>query len=633
MPARLAFTALALLGLLLAACGDGSSAPDGRTEPLPSPVAYGEETDAPFTLGDPAFEALPGAQAYYGELGGSAYQIEIPDDWNGRLLMYMHGYGELEPEIIVSPPLIRPYLILSGYAWAASSFSSNSSIPGRSADETAALWDYFVREHGRPEYTYVTGQSMGGAASHIAAERYPDRFDGALGLCGSAGQSSGGEQQVDFFTAAAYIAGVTQSEFDTSADIPGLVESRILPVLDDPAKHEQWENIMIDLTGGPRSFDREGFHSEEPTNWERSGLIAQSGLATNEGVVYQLGPMSDVDSDDFNRDVIRVALSEELARQFTEGEDTTGDLQMPLISLHTTGDGQVPFIQAQFLQKRVDSAGRSDLLVQRVFRDPGHCGFNAAEWEANFDALVAWVEDGDKPDGQGVLVDDLTTLAGEFELAPRPGSPEAEDVPGASERVTLTGDLTLDGQAFDSTFLGAVVMKDGLITPCQYTLPTVEDGRYEITVKAESETHGCGEAGGEVFLWTYPANQQLWSSNGLPWPDRGSATFDAAFSSKQSGVLPPTLDFAGDAFDPDGQRFAPGTTIEARIGDTVCGRASMARTGSFSGFVLSVVGPESVPACEQSGTITFYVDGRRAAQTKVNDPELQERGIFTLTVE
>ena len=55
---------------------------------------------------------------------------------------------------------------------------------------------------------------------------------------------------------------------------------------------------------------------------------------------------------------------------------------MPLLTLHTTGDGQVPIEQARILQRRVDAAGRDRLLVQRVFRDPGHCGFTSTEWAA-----------------------------------------------------------------------------------------------------------------------------------------------------------------------------------------------------------------------------------------------------------
>ena len=615
---------LAPIALLLAALAALGGACDGedatKPRPIPSPVTFRQEPEG-VTLADPAFEALPGARADFGRLGGAVYQIEMPDDWNGRLVLFMHGYGELAPEAQVSAPGIRTDLILHGYAWGASSFSSTSSIPGRSADETAALWDFFVQKYGRPDRTYVTGQSMGGAASHIAADRYGDRFDGALGLCGSAGQTFGAEQQADFFVAAAYVAGVRQAEFDASTDAVKLINERILPALDDPAAHRRWEDIMIDLTGGPRSFDREGFHTEEGTNWERAQILIASNLAPNADRTYQLGPVSDVSSDEFNRDVIRLRVNDDLMGTFTGGEDTTGDLQIPLLSLHTTGDGQVPIHQAQILQQRVDAAGKSDLLVQRVFRDPGHCGFNYAEWEANLEALVGWVERGEKPAGQDVLVDDLRTLSGTFELAPRAGSPEAGKVPGASDRVTLRGMLTVDGAPFDATFLGAVVRKDGLITPCQYTLPTVEDGRYEIAIRAEAEKAGCGGEGAEIFLWTFAQDLKLYNLEPIPWPGDGAqAPFDATFSAtRPDGILPPVTEFFGDAFDVEGERFPPGTRIEAFVGDVVCGVSSLQYTGSFTGYVLAVVGPESVADCGRGATITFKVDGRTATQTAIND--------------
>jgi hypothetical protein len=65
-------------------------------QPLPAPVEVRPEPEG-VTLEDPAFEPLPGARADFGRLGGSVYQIEVPDDWNGRLVLEMHGYGELAP--------------------------------------------------------------------------------------------------------------------------------------------------------------------------------------------------------------------------------------------------------------------------------------------------------------------------------------------------------------------------------------------------------------------------------------------------------------------------------------------------------------------------------------------------------
>src|SRR5262249_28052068 len=157
-----------------------------------------------------------------------------------------------------------------GYAWGASSFSSTSLIPGRAADETAALWDLFARRYGRPLRTYVTGTSMGGGATNLAAERYGNRFDGGLALCGASGQTAAVGITTNFFVAAAWAAGVTQAEYDASPSILDLIQHRIQPALRDPAVHRRFEDRAIALTGGPRAFDRAGFEIEEATNWRRA---------------------------------------------------------------------------------------------------------------------------------------------------------------------------------------------------------------------------------------------------------------------------------------------------------------------------------------------------------------------------
>lgn len=592
-----------------------------RQRPLPPPVQVRPDPEG-VTLADPAFKPRPGAQADFGRLGGAVYQIEMPAKWNGRLVLFMHGYGELRPEAAVSPPGIRGYLIGHGYAWGASSFSSTSQIPGRAADETAALWDYFAQKFGRPTRTYVTGQSMGGAASHIAAERYANRFDGALALCGSAGLTPGLHGEADYFVAAAYVAGVTQSEFDASTDIGGLIRDRIRPALRDPVAHRRFESIMLDLTGGPRRFDREGFRLEEDTNWQRAELLVRARLAPNRDTTYRLGPLSTVTSEEFNQAVIRLPINDELLRPFVEGNDITGALKMPLLTLHTTGDWQVPINQARILQRRVNAAGTSGLLVQRVVRDPGHCGFTSTEWEASLEDLVRWVERGAKPDGTDVLAHDLRRLGRAFELNPRPGTPEADGVPGARKRVVIRGSLTIDGGPFDARFLGAVVRRNGLLTPCQYALSSVNNGRYEITVVADAEQSGCGARGAEVILWTFAQNQMLYSREAVAWPGNGrSMNLDASFSaSAPGGAAPPTSGFAGEVFDRHGRQRPPGTRVEAYVGDTRCGVASVRRTGSYSGFSLDVVGPDSVAGCERGATLSFRVDGRRVADTTVNQP-------------
>lgn len=200
-----------------------------------------------------------------------------------------------------------------------------------------------------------------------------------------------------------------------------------------------------------------------------------------------------------------------------------------------------------------------------------------------------------------MLVGDLRTLGDKFALTPRPGSPAADAVAGASARVVVRGSLALDDRPFDAKFLGAIVQRDGLITPCQYTLSSVNHGAYEISVRADAEATGCGAPGAQIMLWASGPNGLLYTSESAPWPGNGgSTTFDASFSSvAPGGAEPPTSQFFGEVFGEDGERVPTGTRVEAYVGNVRCGVASTSRTGSFSGYVLYVVGPESVAGCDR----------------------------------
>lgn len=625
-PIRIVAPLLAVAALLVVAMPGADAGPS-----LPPPVEVRPEPQG-VTLEDPAFEPLPGARADYGRLGGSVYQLEIPANWNGQLLLFMHGWAEFAPTVEVTPPWIRRYLIGQGFAWGASSFSSTSLIPGRAADETAALWDLFARRYGRPARSWISGTSMGGMATHVAAERYGNRFDGALALCGSAGMTDATQFGGDFFAAAAFAAGVDQREFDRADSVRELIRDRIRPALRRPRARRVFEDIMISLTGGPRVFDREGFRMEEETNWRRIELGVTLGLSPNRDTVYRLGPPSRVTSREFNRAAVRLPTNRAALQEFVAGGETTGELAMPMISLHTTGDGQVPIEQARVLQRRVDAAGGHGRLVQRVIRDAGHCGFTSTEWEANLEALIRWVERGVRPSGHDVLVRRLDDLRRRFEVTPRAGTPEADRVAGASQRVVVRGTATLDGAPFDARFLGATVLRrDGLVTSCQLTLPGVRDGRFAITVVGDKEASGCGARGARIALWTVGRDGRIiYSRAAWRWAADGLVVKPSFLTREPDGIVPPHSGFSGEIFTPDGRHLPGGTRIEAFVGATRCGVSSVRRTGSFSGFSLSVVGPDSIAGCTRGATITFRVNGRPALDTAVN--ETGRSGSLDLTV-
>jgi len=192
---------------------------------------------------------------------------------------------------------------------------------------------------------------------------------------------------------------------------------------------------------------------------------------------------------------------------------------------------------------------------------------------------------------------------------------------GTDDRVVVRGRATLDGASFDAPYLGAAVKRNGLVTPCQRTLPRVRDGGFAIKVFARAEAKGCGAAGSRIFLWTFVQEQIVYSDQSVRWPGTGkTARFDPAFSiSAPTGGVGPIVGFAGEIFDARNRRLPPGAQVEAYIGETLCAVATTRRIGNFTGFSIDVVGPDSIPGCVIGGTITFRVNGRDARESSVNE--------------
>jgi hypothetical protein len=216
-------------------------------------------------------------------------------------------------------------------------------------------------------------------------------------------------------------------------------------------------------------------------------------------------------------------------------------------------------------------------------------------------------------DGGGSSGAVATVTGSPTELLPTPTSPFA------AERLTLSGSLTVDGEPLDAEFLGVNVIHDGgLINACQTSIPAVRNGGYEIGVKAAAETMGCGAPGAQVVLWTSIGNGLIYSTESLPWPGAGKATFDTTFSTSDApGARPSATEFFGHISDSSGQPLAENTVVEAYIGETLCGLGTVYDYAGELGFVLAVAGPER-PGCDRDGTITFRAEGRQAVESATN---------------
>ena len=111
-------------------------------------------------------------------------------DWNGELVLYAHGYRGTGPELTVDNPSIRAYLVNNGFAWAASSYSTNGYDVKQGVKDTHALGALFQGLVGNPEPDVSHRPSMGGHITGVAIEQYPNAYAGAMPMCGVMGDNT-----------------------------------------------------------------------------------------------------------------------------------------------------------------------------------------------------------------------------------------------------------------------------------------------------------------------------------------------------------------------------------------------------------------------------------------------------------
>jgi pimeloyl-ACP methyl ester carboxylesterase len=405
--------ALALFGtLVVAACGAGAQpAPQAQ----PAPILN-------FTIQDPAFTPVLGARAIYGTRNGYGYQIEVPAKWNGELVMWAHGFAGVGRSLRVQPLPGREEVIRAGYAWAASSYSANGWAVRQGSDETLDLARFFGTTVGKPTRTYIVGGSMGGNVITDSLETYPDAYDGALALCGV----MTGTELFDYFLAynlaAQHLIGKKwdlNALFDPMPFLKQLAEVNAL--FGTPGNYtplgRQFDSIAKNLSGGERPFRVQGMQQTAaagvtffafPLGTPIKGIVNLAPgkrVATNVNTRYDIDPGLGRDDESLNASIIRLA-ADPAARNAGRGAGyavPTGKIQVPVLSMHTTGDAFVPIVLQVSYRKIVDAAGRGDLLVQRAVRRPGHCDFSQAEVMEGFNDLVSWVKEGVKPRGEDFL--------------------------------------------------------------------------------------------------------------------------------------------------------------------------------------------------------------------------------------
>lgn len=464
--ARLTLLALAT-SLAVASCGGGGGgngfsftplppapapAPPAPPPPAPPPGPVAEETRLQdsrnsFAPADPAATTFAALKAdasdkidnattsrWAGMLGGAQYHVEVPAEWNGKLVLYAHGYAGETNELSVTDPSIRRYLIQNGYAWAASSYSKNFYDVRAGVEDTNALalqFNAIAKANGRelaaPGKTFITGHSMGG---HITAAAIEDetfatanhkvKYDGAVPMCGVLGDT----ELFDYFAgaqvAAQALAGQASYPTPKWAEIVGQVTPALFDtftassIVPTTPLGQQYAAVVMNLTGGPRPLFDLGlgggrsflavwgvFGSDGTVN----GILNKSTLDTNRFTYLINGDPASTDA--LNASAQKLTAVPDANRLRTDGlrwiPKTAGEFKVPVVTLHTLGDLYVPFSMEQIYNKRVAAKGNSDWLVQRAIRGVTHCDFTIKEQEEAFAAMVQWEQDKVKPAGDDVV--------------------------------------------------------------------------------------------------------------------------------------------------------------------------------------------------------------------------------------
>lgn len=384
------------------------------------------------------FDALDGATAMWGVHKGAGFQIEVPDAWNGDLVLYAHGFRGNGTELTVSMPRIREFLIANGFAWAASSFSRNRYDIKAGVQDTMTLASRFNGLVGKPDRLFITGHSMGGHVTAVAIEQYPKKFAGAVPMCGVLGDNELFDYINDFNLVAQAAAGIpAQFPPDPAFPftvVPGLVAAlgAPFPIALTPAG-ELLFAVHQNISGGPRPGFLFGF-----LFWNTFGAPPLPALpflfqfGGDDGTIFGVAPGNVVDNTDtvyqidqdpalnpielgLNASVLRVA--QDPQGRHPNGLSSipaiSGDISVPVVSLHTLGDLFVPFSMEQIYARRTVVHGKGDLFVSRAIRDFGHCFFLVSEEEAAFADMLDWVETGTPAAGDDIL-DPAAVADGQF---------------------------------------------------------------------------------------------------------------------------------------------------------------------------------------------------------------------------
>jgi len=389
-----------------------------------------------------------------GELDGVPYRIRVPENWNGTLIVYAHGYGDAAiPPALAPLPADVDTLLARGFALAASRFAGFVPMSGLASglggyqikqgmQNSVALTGAFKELVGPPARTILWGKSLGGLIALGLIEKFPGIFDGAVALCAA---GAGTPRRFDLFldiTLAYEVAFGWEPGWGTPGDLRDDLDYMvdIRPhLLGTLTQFGRWEFLRLVNRLPSASFyvNPVGLPERNQVMYfafaVRAELERRAGgpVAENVGRVYSLS-----DDDKFYLDGLGVDADALLAQMNERTNiraarnarnyaahyvDPSGDLRRPVLTVHTTGDALAPVFHESAYAATVEEHGGAELLMQHFTGGfltasgstaNGHCTFTPSQDVAGIDAMMQWLDTGQRPDAEEFFPATLGFLPG-----------------------------------------------------------------------------------------------------------------------------------------------------------------------------------------------------------------------------
>ncbi|MDQ6721581.1 MAG: S9 family peptidase [Candidatus Dormibacteraeota bacterium] len=375
-----------------------------------------------------------------GSIGRAAYRIEVPVGWNGTLFLYSHGYvapGGSNPAVAAPGAEASSWLLGHHLAIAGSSYSSTGWALEDAFKDQIALLDLFDQRVATPTRVIAWGHSLGGIITAGLVQLDPDRFAGAIPMCGvlSGGVASWNtgldsayafrtllasrstlkvtditdpaanlQVALDAFNQAkATPAGEARLALVAAlAGLPGWFDpTRPEPVPNDfqarVAAQESWEarvDFPFEFKYRAELEQRAGGNPSWNTGVDYHHQLSTSPDAAEVKALYRAAEL-DLESDIRALDAgPRIKADPAAVAYLDRNLSLDGGLSVPVLTMHTTGDGLVIPQNETAYAGVVKAAGKQDLLREVFVHRAGHCAFTPAETIALVQAMIDRLDTG-----------------------------------------------------------------------------------------------------------------------------------------------------------------------------------------------------------------------------------------------